>query len=149
MANDYLTACLMDVFRIARDEAVNAAHATIDIGHLILALVVEPQGAAGAALRRAGLDEAALRLRLVSASRSMGSVSSSRSTVPFAPSAALILRSAAAFAAAQSQERVGSGHVLWAIAESREAAVAARRLRVAKAVVRRAASETRLIFDET
>jgi ATP-dependent Clp protease ATP-binding subunit ClpB len=129
-----LTQKTQEALQAAQSEALRRGHGEIDLEHLLLALLDQPQGLAARLVERAGVDAAAVRAALdreLARRPTVGGRGVEESQVFVARRLALLLDRAEAEARALKDEYVSVEHVVLAMLESEDGNPATRALREA------------------
>src|SRR6185369_4659972 len=121
MDPEKLTQKSLEALRDAQAIATRRHHQSIDVEHLLAALLAQPQGLVPALLERAGIDPAALATRVETELARVPQVTGANAQVYMAPRLARVLDQAQAEATALKDEYVSVEHLLLAMLDERGA----------------------------
>ncbi|TMA75474.1 MAG: ATP-dependent chaperone ClpB [Deltaproteobacteria bacterium] len=121
MDPEKLTQKSQEAIRDAQALATRRHHQTVDVEHVLAALLAQPQGLVPALLERAGVDVRALGERVEAELNRIPQVSGANAQVYIAPRLARVLDQAQAEATALKDEYVSVEHLLIAMLEERGA----------------------------
>jgi ATP-dependent Clp protease ATP-binding subunit ClpB len=121
MDPEKLTQKSQEAIRDAQALATRRHHQTVEVEHVLVALLAQPQGLVPALLERAGVDVRALGERVEAELGRMPQVSGANAQVYIAPRLARVLDQAQAEATTLKDEYVSVEHLLLAMVEERGA----------------------------